>query len=177
MMKDSINIRSSYCFHSSVKPKACQLRLLTMLKTTLFISIQIPYGLYCTFNYCCLKFKLGIFAQQDCTSWLCALDRQTQDRVFWRKITAKHFSTTNHQPLHSAELFLPTQLYQKSQHTWCGRKQHALHNSSQMEILFFFTNACQGERGGFLQSSSSQHLQPAKRPTLPSKTKTQIREN
>ncbi|KAF2981543.1 hypothetical protein EK904_001005, partial [Melospiza melodia maxima] len=35
--------------------------------------------------------------------------------------------------------------------------------------------ACQGERDGFLQSSSGQRLQPATRPTLPSKAKRELR--
>lgn len=44
-----------------------------------------------------------------------------------------------------------------------------------MEFVFPFTSACQGERDGFLQSSSGQRLQPATRPTLPSKAKRELR--
>lgn len=44
-----------------------------------------------------------------------------------------------------------------------------------MEFVFPFTSACQEERDGFLQSSSSQRLQPATRPTLPSKAKRELR--
>lgn len=69
---------------------------------------------------------------------------------------------------------LLTQLYQKSQYMWREREQHALHTSFKMELLFLFTSACQGERGGFLQSSSGQCLQPATRPTLPSKVKREL---
>lgn len=44
-----------------------------------------------------------------------------------------------------------------------------------MESVFLFTSACQGEIDGFLQSSSGQRLQPAMKPTLPSKAKRELR--
>lgn len=53
-------------------------------------------------------------------------------------------------------------------------KQHGLHILSKIEFVFLFTSAYQGERDGFLQSSSGQHLQPAMKPTLPSKAKREL---